>query len=459
MRRIHLIGVGGSGLSAIARLLLERGYSVSGSDIQMTPLALQLQQAGAHIVLGHRPENIHGADVVVRSSAVRDDNPEVRAAREAGIPVLKRAEFIGELMTGKTVIAVAGTHGKTTTTAMISWILTALGLDPSYLIGGYSLNLKTNAYAGQGDLFVIEADEYDRMFLGLKPQLAIVTNIEHDHPDCYPTEEDFYSAFVEFGRTLPADGMLIACSDDPGATNLLRETDLPATKRTYGINSLPIGEPDYRGYQLAVNDHNGCEYEFAFKGQHLAHVRLNIPGLHNIRNSLAALAVMHGLEQPIDRAVEALGEYLGAGRRFEIRGEINGVAVVDDYAHHPTEIRVTLSAARQRYPHRKIWAVWQPHTYSRTRALFDEFTSAFRDADHVIVTEVFAAREEPDPQFKAAEVVRAMRHTDAVFIPNLPDVVEFLLANLQSGDVLVILSAGDTEELIRKVLSSLSATG
>lgn len=432
---------------------------MSGSDIQMTPLALQLRQAGARIILGHRPENVLEADVVVRSSAIRDDNPEVRAAREAGIPVMKRAEFLGELLAGKTGIAVAGTHGKTTTTAMISWILSTLGLDPSYLIGGFSMNLKTNAHAGQGEFFVVEADEYDRMFLGLKPKLAVITNIEHDHPDCYPTEKDFYAAFVEFGRTLPDDGVLIVCSDDPGAANLLLERDLPDERRTYGINSLPRGEPDYRGYPLEVNDHGGWDYDFSFKGQHLSHVRLKIPGLHNIRNSLAALAVAHSLEQPIDRAVEALGDYLGAGRRFEIRGEINGIAVVDDYAHHPSEIRETLSAARQRFPHRKIWAVWQPHTYSRTRALFDEFASAFGEADHVIVTEVFAAREEPDPRFTAAEVVRAMSHMDAEFIPNQPDIVEFLVANIQRGDVLVILSAGDTEEMIRKILASLSATG
>jgi len=459
MKRIHLIGVGGSGLSAIARLLLERGYSVSGSDIQMTPLALRLQQEGAHIVLGHRPENIHGAEIVVRSSAIREDNPEVRAALAAGIPVLKRAEFLGELMAGKTGIAIAGTHGKTTTTAMISWILTKLGLDPSYLVGGYSFNLMTNAHAGLGDFFVIEADEYDRMFLGLKPQMAVVTNIEHDHPDCYPTEKDFYVAFVEFGRTLPVDGLLIACLDDPGAAKLLHEGGLPDGRRSYGINSQPIGEPDYRGSKIEENDRGGYDYDLSFRGRQLARINLKIPGLHNVRNSLAALAVVHSLNLPIEPAVEALSEYAGASRRFEIRGEFNGVAVVDDYAHHPSEIRATLLAARQRFNNRKIWAIWQPHTYSRTRALFDEFVTAFSDADRVVVTEVFAAREAPDPQFTAEEVVRAMSHPNTRFIPNLPDVIEYLLANLQRGDVLVVLSAGDTEELIRKVMGSLSSTG
>jgi UDP-N-acetylmuramate--alanine ligase len=459
MKRVHLIGIGGSGLSAIARLLLESGYSVSGSDVQISPLALQLQNAGAQVVLGHRADNILGADVVVRSSAIKDDNPEVRAAWESGLPVLKRAEFIGELTEGKMVVAVAGTHGKTTTTAMISWILTSLGMDPSYLIGGYSLNMNTNAHAGKGEVFVIEADEYDRMFLGLKPKLAIITNIEHDHPDCYPTRLDFYAAFVEFVNQLSPTGTLIASSDDYGAAELLQEKNKIYKTLSYGINARHEFKPDYHVKDLILNESGCFDYDFSFRDQPLVRVRLSVPGMHNVQNSMAALAVVHLLEQPLKRASESLAEFSGTGRRFEIRGEVNGVTIVDDYAHHPSEIQATLSAARQRFPMSEIWAVWQPHTYSRTRVLFDGFVSAFTGADHVVVTEVFASRETPDPNFSAEAIVRAMHHPDVKFIPNLPDVSEFLLARLKSGDVLVILSAGDTEVIIEKIFSALSSNG
>ncbi|HEX9617418.1 MAG TPA: UDP-N-acetylmuramate--L-alanine ligase [Anaerolineales bacterium] len=459
MKRAHLIGIGGSGLSAIARLLLESGWSVSGSDRQISPLAEQLQAAGARITLGHRPENVAGAELVIRSSAIPDDNVEVRAAREANIPVLKRADFLGELMAGKLGIAIAGTHGKTTTTAMIAWVLTALGHDPSFLIGGVSMNLETNARAGQGDAFVIEADEYDRMFLGLRPEIAVVTNIEHDHPDCFPTPQDFQQAFQDFANRLSPDGVLLACTDDRGAARLLADSAGQGYRTlAYGLERwLGRPGPDYAGRELRLNERGGFDFDAFFYDTKLASTALQVPGKHNVRNALAALAVAHILGLPPGEAAEALGDFKGTGRRFELRGEVNGVTVVDDYAHHPTEIRATLAAARTRYSSRKLWAVWQPHTYSRTRTLFDEFTGAFADADHVLVTEVFASREANQGNFSARQVVAAMRHPDVHFVPSLIQAGDFLLERLQPGDVVLVLSAGDADQVSARVLAGLAA--
>lgn len=461
MKHVHLIGIGGSGLSAIARLLLERGWSVSGSDRHLSPLAEQLQAAGAIVYLGHHPQNVAGAELVIRSSAIPDDNPEVLAAREANIPVVKRAEFLGELMAGKYEIAIAGTHGKTTTTAMVAWVLTRLGQSPSFLIGGVSTNLGTNARAGQGDVFVIEADEYDRMFLGLSPRIAVVTNVEHDHPDCFPTPEDFQEAFLEFVDRITPDGVLLACSDDRGAARLLVDSGGKAIRTaSYGLERwLGRPGPDYTTRALRLNQRGGFDFEAFFLDSKLARVSLQVPGKHNVRNALAALAVTHLMELPWSEAAEALGEFQGTGRRFELRGAQNGVTVIDDYAHHPTEIRTTLAAARARFPGQKLWAVWQPHTYSRTQALFGEFTTAFEDADHVLVTEVFASREANQGNFSARQVVAAMHHPDAHFVPDLAQAGEFLLDRLQPGDVVLVLSAGDADQVSTYLLDRLSAGG
>lgn len=457
MTHVHLIGIGGSGLSAIARILLESGYTVSGSDRQLSSLALSLQASGVQVSCGHRAENVQGADLVVRSSAISDDNPEVAAALQAGVRVLKRADFLGELLAGRRTIAVAGTHGKTTTTAMIAWILSALGRSPSFIIGGVSANLGTNASAGSGPDFVIEADEYDRMFLGLRPDLAIVTNIEHDHPDCYPTAEDFYAAFREFSGRLVRGGALLACSDDRGAARLLKDASGSGSLAlAYGLERW-MGHPcpDYCGLELQPNTCGGFDFVFRPPVGDDVQVSLQVPGQHNVRNALAALAAAGLLELPLTEAARALGEFRGTGRRFELRGEAGGVSVVDDYAHHPTEIRATLAAARARFPGRAIWAVWQPHTYSRTRTLLYEFAAAFGDADHVLVTEVFPARE-PDPgDFSARQVLAAMRHPDAHFVPDLAAAAARLNGSLHPGDVLLVLSAGDADQLSGQVLASL----
>ncbi len=448
MTRIHLIGIGGTGLSAIARVLLESGYAVTGSDRADSPFARDLQSAGVAVSIGHRPENVTDADVVVRSSAIPDSNPEVVAARELNIPVLKRADFLGSLMEDKTGIAIAGTHGKTTTTSMIAWMLSALNQDPSFIVGGVLANMGVNARAGKGLPFVIEADEYDRMFLGLKPFIEVVTNVEHDHPDCYPTPADFHAAFVEFVKRLPAEGMLIACGEDSGVAQLIVEA------KKLGKNVIAYGgEAEVRAENVRPNNQGGFTFD-AIVRHKSASVALQVPGRHNVLNALAALTVAYLLGLDLAEAARALGQFTGTGRRFEVRGEAGGVTVVDDYAHHPTEVRATLAAARARYPGRRIWAVWQPHTYSRTRTLFDEFTRAFADADAVVVTEVYKARE-PEEAFSAEQVVKAMPHPAVQFIAGLADVSNYLVSHLSRGDVLLVLSAGDADQVSTEVLARL----
>ncbi|MFZ5910905.1 MAG: UDP-N-acetylmuramate--L-alanine ligase [Chloroflexota bacterium] len=460
MTQVHFIGIGGSGLSAIARLLLESGHTVTGSDRALSPFAIDLQKAGVTIYIGHHPRNVSGADWVVRSSAVPDDNPEVKAARAAGIPVYKRADFLGQLMTGKTGIAVAGTHGKTTTTAMIAWVLSELGRDPSFIVGSTVNNFGVNARAGKGKAFVIEADEYDRMFLGLQPSIEIVTSLEHDHPDCYPTFEDMFSAFESFVDLLPADGTLIVCADDSGAIALLsRARRAGKAVVAYSIQSeLTINSPQWmQARAIKPNTLGGFSFEAVSNlggGLGKVKVELQVPGEHNVRNALAVLATVEVLGLSQKKAAEALQRFQGTGRRFEVRGEEKGVTVIDDYAHHPTEIMATLAAARARYGKRRIWAVWQPHTYSRTQTLFAEFSRAFKDADKVIVSEVYAARE-PKQEFTSAEVVSAMPHASARYIPTLPEITHYLLKHLKPGDVLLVLSAGDADQVSRDVLAGL----
>jgi UDP-N-acetylmuramate--alanine ligase len=455
MTHVHFIGIGGSGLSAIARLLLESGYTVTGSDSAMSPFALDLQSAGVTISMGHDARNIAGADWVVRSSAIPDDNPEVTAALKLGVPVYKRADFLGQLMENKTGIAVAGTHGKTTTTSMLAWTLSALGEDPSFISGSIIHNLGVNARAGKGDTFVIEADEYDRMFLGLKPKIEIVTYVEHDHPDCYPTPEDFRAAFVDFVKLLPTDGTLVACGDEPGAADIAAEARrmgrtvvLYGAAATLGTSSEWVLAQNYK-----PNNKGGFSFDATVAG-YTYPVALSIPGMHNMRNALAVMAVIHVLALSMHKAAQALGEFVGTGRRFEIRGEAGGITVVDDYGHHPTEIAATLSGARSRYAKRRIWAIWQPHTYSRTRALFDQFAHAFGEADEVIVTEIYRSRE-PAQDYSSQQIVDAMSHPSVHFIAELSNVTDYLLKHLRPGDVMIVFSAGDADRVSTQVLDQL----
>jgi UDP-N-acetylmuramate--alanine ligase len=455
MTRIHLIGIGGTGLSAIARVLLEMGHTVSGSDRAESSFTRDLQTAGATISIGHRSENVHDADLVVRSSAIQDDNPEVMAARAQRIPVLKRADFLGTLMDGKTGIAVAGTHGKTTTTSMIAWMLSALGQDPSFISGGVLANLGINARAGKGSAFVIEADEYDRMFLGLRPRIEVVTNIEYDHPDCYPTPADYQAAFVEFMYHLSTNGTLVAFADDQGACDLMEQANkLGKTVFSYGISETSGKVKPLNVYANALvrNEKGGYSFSATVLGN-VEEVELQVPGKHNVCNALAALTVTQVLGLPLADAAWALAQFTGTGRRFEVRGESNGIVIIDDYAHHPTEIKATLAAARVRYPSRRIWAVWQPHTYSRTRALLNEFSTAFTDADEVIVTEIYAARESKQ-NFSSKQVVESMPR-QGHFIADLSDVSNYLIRNLRPGDALLVLSAGNADQISTEVLARL----
>ncbi|MCW5874556.1 MAG: UDP-N-acetylmuramate--L-alanine ligase [Anaerolineales bacterium] len=448
----HFIGIGGTGLSAIARVLLERGEHISGSDREESPLASLLRQAGVKVSIGHAAANINGATRVVRSSAVGEDNVEVQAARAKGIPVYKRSEFLEQLLADQQVIAVAGSHGKTTTTAMLAWLLSALNQRPGYIIGSLATNLGANAAAGAGRLFVIEADEYDYMFLGLRPSIALVTNVEHDHPDMFSSPQVFQVAFERFVDGLQPDGELIACADDPGASALLKY----AMKNGHKISSYAHShlEADYR-MELLSTDGAGYSFVVLHDGSELARVQLQVPGMHNALNALGAMAVAHKLDLNLQEAAMALADFRGTSRRFEVRGTAAGVTVVDDYAHHPSEIRTTLEAARARYTGQRVVAVWQPHTYSRTQTLAQDYESAFDAADLVLVTDVYAARE-PLPQgFDLWPLVANIPR--AAFTPTFAQAQLALLTQLQPGDVLVVMSAGDAIQLSADVFAALQA--
>jgi UDP-N-acetylmuramate--alanine ligase len=454
MMHIHLVGIGGTGLSAIARVLLESGYTVSGSDMQDSVLAQAVQKAGAKVFIGHAAENITGADQIVRSSAIPDDNIEVQQAQKSGIPVLKRAEFLGQLMEERDCIAVAGTHGKTTTSAMIAWTLYKLGQDPSFIVGGVINELMTNARSGQGSSFVIEADEYDRMFLGLKPQVAVITNIEYDHPDIYPSPEEFHKAFQDFMYCIRSDGLLLLCGEDAAALKLKSAAQKTGIKTlTYGIRNPDV---DYEAKNVYPIPGSGFSFDLLTADDQKGRtIQLKVPGEYNVLNALAAAAVVDQLGLGLQEAAKALSEFPGTGRRFDELGEAGGVIVVDDYAHHPSEIRATLAAAKDRYPDRELWAVWQPHTYSRTQALFDAFTTSFEKADHIIVSEVYRSREPLDPSFSAQQVVQAMPGKDVYFIPALKDIPGFLLKHLKPNDVLLVFSAGDADWISKQVFDGL----
>lgn len=455
MEHIHLIGIGGTGLSAIAKLLKESGYQVSGSDRTIGPLARNLQDMGVTVYAGHKAENIAGADLIVQSSAIDPANPEIAAARAAGIPVLKRSDFLGRLMEGKYSIAVAGTHGKTTTTSMITWMLSQLKRDPSYIVGSMIKEMNSNAAAGKGPEFVIEADEYDRMFLGLHPRTAIITYLEHDHPDCYPTMDDYTQAFTQFVQSIQPGGCLLTCGDSPSTAGFLGSLPVGVDGFTYGLKP----GCDYAAVNIRVINGRYC-FDFAQncpgKIRQLAKdVHLVVAGQHNVQNAAAALAAADRLGLDVSLAARAVASFPGSGRRFELVGEIDGITLIEDYAHHPTEIAATLAAARSRYPDHRIWAVWQPHTYSRTRLLKDDFVQSFAQADRVVITEIYASRE-PVENYSSAEVAREVPDGKAAFAASLSDASHLLLDNLQAGDVVVVLSAGDADQINRQLLASLS---
>jgi len=454
---MHLVGIGGAGISAIARVLQGRGFAVSGSDKEENDTTLALRKEGVAVIVGHHTENITGADAVIISSAIPDNNPEVEAAQRAGIPLFKRAEFLGNLMADSIGIAVAGSHGKTTTTGMIAHILVEAGYDPTVILGGVLPEWGTNGRAGQGNYFVIEADEYDHMFLGLHPNLAVITNIEHDHPDIFLTPADYLDDFRQFAELLPKYGQLVVCSDDVGVARLLDMLELPGVKiTTYGLQQQSLNQSfDLQAIDCRPNQLGGTDFLVVNGEQTIGLVRLCIPGLHNVRNSLAAIIIAMELEIEFTKICQALAGFGGVGRRFQVTGEVGGVTVIDDYAHHPTEIRATLSAARQRYPEQRLWAVWQPHTFSRTKLMLNQFARSFSNADCVIALDIYRSRETDTLGVSTADVIEVMNHSNVIYIPHFEDAVNYLLDRVHPDDVVLTLGAGDGNQVGLKLLESL----
>ena len=448
-QKVHLVGIGGAGISAVAKVLQGRGYAVTGSDKARSIYADALEDDGIQIMYGHNAENVAGAALVVASSAIPDSNVELVRALELGIPVFRRDAFLRELTAESETIAIAGTHGKTTTTALIAWLLVQADLDPTFMVGGMVTDFKSNARVGQGSWFVIEADEYDRAFLGLQPKVAVVTNVEHDHPDCYPTAADFHAAFQSFVDQV--EDCLIVCGDDEGATSLEPGS---ARRITYGLSK----DVDWRAEEIRSNPAGGSDFLVVKNRETLGLTRTRLPGEHNVRNTLAALAVVDHLGVEFKQANEALTEFHGVERRFEVLGEARGVMVVDDYAHHPTEIQATLQAARERFPKHDVWAVFQPHTYSRIRTLLDEFAKAFADADRVLVLDVFAAREVEDPTLSGEVIAESIDHGDVRFIPELIGAAQVLFDEVREKSVVITLSAGDGNQVGRLLLEKLKAS-
>lgn len=447
---VHFVGIGGIGLSAIARVLLQKGYVVSGSDLQLSGITQDLAKLGATVYQGHKEENLGGASVVVASSAVPAENPEILEAKKRKISVINRGQMLAWLMRDRYCVAVAGTHGKTTTSAMIALVLEEADLHPSIIVGGIIPELGTNAKEGKGRHLVLEADEYDRTFLELRPQAAVVTSIEMDHPDCFTDLEDVSRAFREFLTRLPADGFVMACADDSQVRRVI-ETLEKTRVSTYGLGN----GADWQAVELRDNALGGQDFRVIGEGDDEGCFQLAIPGVHNVSNAIAAIGVAHHLGLDLQYARHSLRRFQGVKRRFEIKGEAYGVTVVDDYAHHPSEIRATLAAARQRYAGRRICAVFQPHTYSRTKALLDEFATAFDDADQVIVTGIYAAREKDDLGIGAHDLVRMMTHPQVLHVADLSEASLRIIDELAPGDVLITMGAGDVWTVGEEVLTRL----
>ena len=437
IKRIHFVGIGGIGMSGIAEVLLNLGYEISGSDLSATDITERLDDRGAAIHRGHDAAHIGNADVVVTSTAVRPDNPEVVAAHERGIPVIPRAEMLAELLKMKFSIAVSGSHGKTTTTSMVATLLAHGGLDPTMVIGGKLASIGSNARLGDGEVIVAEADESDGSFLKLSPCLAVITNIDREHLDYYKDVEEIKEAFLQFANIVPFYGSTILCLDDPHVREIL-----PRIKRrviTYGLTPAA----DYRAEEISYSG-SATRFSLRHRDVLLGSVKLNVPGLFNVMNALAATAVAREMEMAFPAIREGLLGFTGVQRRLEVRGEAKAITVVDDYGHHPTEIRATLAAARQVWPGRII-VVFQPHRYTRTQALFEEFLTAFADADCLLVTDIYPASEEPIPGVTAGALCEAIRragHRDARHFSDFDAMVDYLTKITRPSDVVLTQGAG-----------------
>ena len=451
----HFIGIGGAGMSALASALLDRGARVSGSDIAESDTTRALASRGAQVYIGHDAANLGDADRVVYTGALAPDNPEVLEAERRGLSLVKRAQLLGELMDTRQGIAVGGTHGKTTTSAMIAWVLAISGHDPSYMVGGTIRGLGAGGHWGAGDILVAEADEYDRSFLHLRPQIALIANIESDHLEYYGSYDAIREAFGQFARSVREGGLLLLYAEDPEALRLhdaLLEEKVSFRVQLYGLTENAI----WRATHMKANNRGGSDYGAIYDGQEAAHVSLAIPGTHNALNSLAALAACVELGVDVEEAARQLGEFAGAGRRFEIKGEVGGITVVDDYAHHPTEIEATLRAARQRFPNLPIIVVFQPHTYTRTRDFLDDFARVLSEADHAIITEIYASRERDTLGMSGAMLANLIPR--ATFAPTLEEAATAslnLLRSLPDGGVLVTMGAGDVWKVGDEALEEL----
>ncbi|MGC9400082.1 MAG: UDP-N-acetylmuramate--L-alanine ligase [Anaerolineae bacterium] len=442
-RTVHIVGIGGAGMSAIARVLKGRGVDVRGSDLKVGRLVDDLRAEGIPVAIGHTAENVAGADLVLASSAVPEDNVELVAARERGISVMRRPAFLPLLTADHEVIAVTGAHGKTTVTGMIATILLAAGRDPTYIVGGVVQNLGTNAHAGAGPQFVIEADEYRNTFLALEPTIAVVTNIEYDHPDCFSGPRFLRLAFGDFVDRIRPGGLLVACNDDEVAHAVAASYHANGGRLAlYGLR--PGKGLAWRAVDVRPNAQGGVTFTALRADAPLGEVNLQLPGDHNAENALAALAVTVGeCGVPFETARTALARFAGTARRFEVLGEAQGVTVVDDYAHHPTQIRVLLRAAAQHYPQRRLIAVWQPHTFSRIKALWDDFLDAFAGADRVLVLPIYAAREVDDGSVDHYRLAAALRHPTVEAATSLDDATDRLQVLTSPGDVILLMGAGD----------------
>jgi UDP-N-acetylmuramate--alanine ligase len=445
-RRVHFVGIGGIGMSGIAELLANLGYVVSGSDEKSSPVTARLATLGIRVAQGHDAANVGDADVVVVSSAVRSTNPEVREAARRQIPVIPRAEMLAELMRLRFSVAVAGSHGKTTTTSMIALMLERVGLDPTAVIGGRLSAFGSNARLGRGELMVAEADESDRSFLKLFPTIAVMTNIDHEHLENYGGFDDLQQAFVDFANKVPFYGVVIACADDPGLVAIMPR--ITRRVRTYGLDR----DADVRASAIELGP---LSAKATVNG--LGELALRVPGRHNLQNALAAVAVGMELGLPFDRIASGLEQFRGAERRFEVKGEPNGILVVDDYGHHPTEIAAVIAAAKTL--RRRIVVAFQPHRFTRTAALMNEFGPSLAGADHVVLTDIYSAGEDPIAGVTVHVLADHVRRTSGVpveVVLELDDVIEAVAAAAQPGDVVLTLGAGSIGSVASKLVEALA---
>jgi UDP-N-acetylmuramate--alanine ligase len=439
IQRIHFVGIGGIGMSGIAELLLNLKFEVTGSDIAESDIIARLRSLGARIEIGHRPENLENAQVVVYSSAIGLDNPECKEAKDTGLPVIPRAEMLAELMRMKHSIAIAGTHGKTTTTSMLATILEVADLDPTAVIGGKLDIFGSNARLGEGELLVAEADESDRSFLKLAPIIAIVTNIEREHMDCYRDLDDLLDTFVEFLNKVPFFGFNMVCLDNENVQQILPRLERKVI--TYGSHTQALyrfTDPVFEGLTTRFATYRG--------GRRLGEITLNVPGIHNCLNALAALGVAMELGIDFEIVRKGINAYEGVQRRTHVRGEKNNIMIMDDYGHHPTEIKMTLQAIKNGFPQRRIIAIFQPHRYTRTRDLFDDFVTSFYDASRVYITEIYAASEEPIEGVSGRNLYESIKnhgHRDVYYVEHKESIPEVIIKDLKQGDLVLFLGAGD----------------